>query len=94
MKFIFEIKLEINHNEIDCFNFIKAAALQNDENEELVHGLCAFLMGICLVFNDDCSNVYSKVGMFRLPIKNVSIEIVDLNDFFFFFHSYRKIYIS
>lgn len=60
----------------------QAGALENDENEELVHGLCAFLMGICLIFSDDSSTVFSRENLYQLIVKRIGIEtfLDKLND--------------
>lgn len=45
----------------------QAGSNEHDDSEELVQGICAFLMGICINFNDDTVTTFSKV---RLPKKN------------------------
>jgi hypothetical protein len=44
----------------------QAGSNEHDDSEELVQGICAFLMGICISFNDDTVTTFSKV---RLPNK-------------------------
>jgi hypothetical protein len=40
---------------------LQAGSNEHDDNEELVQGMCAFLMGICINFNDDTVTSFSKV---------------------------------
>ncbi|XP_049802866.1 general vesicular transport factor p115 [Schistocerca nitens] len=47
---------------------------EHDENEELVQGICAFLMGICVVFNDDTVSSFSKENLCQLIEKRIGLE--------------------
>jgi hypothetical protein len=40
----------------------QAGSNEHDDSEELVQGMCAFLMGICVTFNDDTVTTFSKVS--------------------------------
>jgi hypothetical protein len=40
----------------------QAGSNEHDDNEELVQGMCAFLIGICVTFNDDTVTTFSKVS--------------------------------
>ncbi|XP_066994700.2 general vesicular transport factor p115 isoform X2 [Anabrus simplex] len=48
---------------------------ERDDNEELVQGLCAFLMGICVNFNDDSVPSFSKENLCQLIEKRVGLEV-------------------
>lgn len=52
----------------------QTSANEHDENEEIVQGLCAFLMGICVVFNDDSVPSFSKENLSQLIEKRVGLE--------------------
>lgn len=47
---------------------------EGDELEVLVQGLCAFLFGICVQFNDDSVPTFSKDALCNLIAKRVGIE--------------------
>lgn len=52
----------------------QAGSTERDDNEEIVQGLCAFLMGICLIFNDDSVSTYTKESLRRLIDNRVGLE--------------------
>lgn len=52
----------------------QAGSTECDDNEEVVQGLCAFLMGICLIFNDDSVSTYTKDSLHRLIDNRVGLE--------------------
>lgn len=52
----------------------QVSANEHDENEELVQGLCAFLMGITVIFNDDSVPSFSKENLSQLIEKRVGLE--------------------
>lgn len=52
----------------------QTSANEHDENEELVQGLCAFLMGICVSFNDDSVPSFSKENLCQVIEKRVGLE--------------------
>ena len=37
----------------------QVSASDADESEQMVQGLCAFLLGICLLFNDDQNEMFT-----------------------------------
>lgn len=40
---------------------IQVASNEHDDQEVLVQSLCAFVLGLCLVFNNDSNINFSKV---------------------------------
>jgi len=46
----------------------------HDDNEYLLQGMCAFLMGICFHFNDDSVESYTKDALKQLLIKRIGLE--------------------
>ncbi|CAH1178950.1 unnamed protein product [Phaedon cochleariae] len=57
-----------------AFLTAQASASEYDDNEELLQGLCAFLMGLCVAFNDNSEPNYSKENLSQLIEKRVGIE--------------------
>lgn len=57
-----------------AFLTAQSSATEYDNNEELLQGLCAFLMGICVVFNDNTVPNYSKENLSQLIEKRIGIE--------------------
>ena len=37
----------------------QVSASDADESEQMIQGLCAFLLGICLLFNDDQNEMFT-----------------------------------
>lgn len=52
----------------------QAGSNEHDDNEELVQGMCAFLMGICVTFNDDTVTSFSKEKLRQLIEKRLGLE--------------------
>ncbi|XP_056635041.1 general vesicular transport factor p115 [Diorhabda sublineata] len=52
----------------------QTSASEFDNNEELLQGLCAFLMGLCVVYNDNSVANYSKENLSQLVEKRVGID--------------------
>lgn len=52
----------------------QASANEHDDSEELIQGLCAFLMGICATFNDGSVPAFSKESLTQLVEKRVGLE--------------------
>lgn len=50
------------------------AANENDENEYLIQGLCAFLMGLCIQFNDNSIENHRREDLCQLLIKRIGLE--------------------
>lgn len=57
-----------------AFLTAQASASEYDNNEELLQGLCAFVMGLCVVFNDNTIPNYSKENLSQLIEKRVGVE--------------------
>lgn len=47
---------------------------EHDDNEYLLQGMCAFLMALCIHFNDDSIESYTKDSLKQLLIKRVGLE--------------------
>lgn len=56
------------------FLIAQISANEHDENEYLVQGLCAFLMGICIQFNDNSVENYQREDLCQLVIKRIGVE--------------------
>lgn len=56
------------------FLIAQIAANENDENEYLIQGLCAFLMGICIQFNDNSVEGNRRDDLCQLLIKRIGLE--------------------
>ncbi|PNF28010.1 General vesicular transport factor p115 [Cryptotermes secundus] len=52
----------------------QAGSNEHDDNEKLVQGMCAFLMGICVTFNDDTVTTFSKEKLRQLVEKRLGLE--------------------
>ncbi|KAG5863575.1 hypothetical protein JTB14_030078 [Gonioctena quinquepunctata] len=52
----------------------QASASEYDNNEDILQGLCAFVMGLCVSFNDNSVQNYSKENLSQLIEKRVGIE--------------------
>lgn len=68
------VKMFINVPGGMAYLIAQTSANEHDENEELVQGLCAFLMGICVSFNDDSVPSFSKENLCQLIEKRVGLE--------------------
>ncbi|KAJ9591959.1 hypothetical protein L9F63_001471, partial [Diploptera punctata] len=53
----------------------QAGSSEHDDNEDLVQGMCAFLMGICIHFNDDSVASFSKEKLRQLVEKRLGLEM-------------------
>lgn len=56
------------------FLIAQISANEHDENEYLVQGLCAFLMGICIQFNDNSVENYQREDLCQLVMKRIGVE--------------------
>ncbi|XP_071496657.1 general vesicular transport factor p115-like [Diadema antillarum] len=55
--------------------FLTAQVAENaDEQEALVQGLCAFLLGICTQFNDNSNNSFTKESLQQIIAKRIGVE--------------------
>jgi hypothetical protein len=57
-----------------AFLTAQTSASEYDNNEEILQGLCAFLMGLCVAFNDNSVQNYSKENLSQLIEKRVGTE--------------------
>lgn len=57
------------------FLIAQISANEHDENEFLVQGLCAFLMGICIQFNDNSVSNYRRDDLCQLLVKRIGVEM-------------------
>lgn len=57
-----------------AFLTAQTSAHEYDNNEELLQGLCAFIMGLCVVFNDNTVQNYNKENLSQLIEKRVGVE--------------------
>ncbi|EFA08682.1 general vesicular transport factor p115 [Tribolium castaneum] len=57
-----------------AFLTAQTSASEFDNNEEILQGLCAFLMGLCVAFNDNSVQNYSKENLSQLIEKRVGTE--------------------
>ncbi|XP_063244155.1 general vesicular transport factor p115 isoform X2 [Bacillus rossius redtenbacheri] len=53
----------------------QAASNEHDDTEEIVQGLCAFLMGLCICFNDDSVPAFSKENLKKLVENRIGLEM-------------------
>lgn len=56
------------------FLIAQITANEHDENEYLIQGLCAFLMGICIQFNDNAVESHRRDDLCQLLIKRIGLE--------------------
>ncbi|CAH2012278.1 unnamed protein product [Acanthoscelides obtectus] len=68
------VKVFLNVPGAMAFLTAQTSASEYDSNEELLQGLCAFLMGLCVAFNDNSLPNYSKENLSQLIEKRVGIE--------------------
>lgn len=55
--------------------FLTAQVAENaDEEQVLVQGLCAFLLGLCIQFNDDTNPNFTKESMRQLIVKRIGVD--------------------
>ena len=57
-----------------AFLIAQISANEHDENEYLIQGLCAFLMGICVQFNDNSVENYKREDLCQLLVKRIGLE--------------------
>ncbi|KAJ8909576.1 hypothetical protein NQ315_012831 [Exocentrus adspersus] len=68
------VKIFLNVPGAMAFLTAQTSASEYDNNEELLQGLCAFIMGLCVAFNDNSVPNYSKENLSQLIEKRVGIE--------------------
>uniref|UniRef100_T1IXS1 General vesicular transport factor p115 n=1 Tax=Strigamia maritima TaxID=126957 RepID=T1IXS1_STRMM len=52
----------------------QVALAEGDDQERMVQGLCAFLLGICVQFNDDSVITFNKDSLCQLIVKRIGME--------------------
>uniref|UniRef100_U5EXU5 General vesicular transport factor p115 n=1 Tax=Corethrella appendiculata TaxID=1370023 RepID=U5EXU5_9DIPT len=57
-----------------AFLIAQITANEHDDNEHLIQGLCAFLMGICIQFNDNSVEKNAREDLCQLLIKRIGLE--------------------
>ncbi|XP_045475896.1 general vesicular transport factor p115 [Harmonia axyridis] len=68
------VQIFLNVSGAMAFLTAQTSASEYDNNEELLQGICAFIMGLCVVFNDNTVQNYSKENLSQLIEKRVGIE--------------------
>lgn len=68
------VQLYLNVPGAVAFLTAQTSADDYDNNEELLQGLCAFLMGLCIAFNDNTVANYSRENLSQLIEKRVTME--------------------
>ncbi|KAK6629587.1 hypothetical protein RUM43_003404 [Polyplax serrata] len=53
----------------------QTASMEHDETQELLQGLCSFLMGICVNFNDNSVPSFSKENLCQIISKRIGVEM-------------------
>lgn len=53
----------------------QVSANEHDENEYLIQGLCSFLMGICIQFNDNSLQNNKREDLCQLIVKRIGLEM-------------------
>lgn len=57
-----------------AFLIAQISANEHDDNEYLIQGMCAFLMGICVQFNDNSVQGSKREDLCQLLIKRIGLE--------------------
>ncbi|XP_053393471.1 general vesicular transport factor p115-like isoform X2 [Mercenaria mercenaria] len=52
----------------------QVSSSDGDENEQNVQGLCAFLLGICLLCNDDQNETFTTTSLWQIIEKRIGLE--------------------
>ncbi|XP_059156787.1 general vesicular transport factor p115-like [Physella acuta] len=52
----------------------QVSASEGDEHEAICQGLCAFLLGICMLYNDDTSEAFSKTALKQILQNRIGLE--------------------
>lgn len=68
------VKIFLNVPGAMAFLTAQTSATEFDSNAELLQGLCAFIMGLCVLFNDNTVQNYSKENLSQLIEKRVGLE--------------------
>jgi len=57
-----------------AFLTAQVASNEHDEQEVLVQSLCAFLLGLCVVYNNDSNTSFTKESLCQLITKRIGVE--------------------
>lgn len=68
------VKAFLNTPNTIAFLIAQIGANEHDDNEYLVQSLCAFIMGICIQFNDNSVPNYRRDDLCQLVIKRIGLE--------------------
>lgn len=68
------VKAFLSANGSIAFLIAQISANEHDETEFLLQGLCAFLMGICVQFNDNSVSNYRRDDLCQLIVKRIGLE--------------------
>ncbi|CAG9773827.1 unnamed protein product [Ceutorhynchus assimilis] len=68
------VKIFLNVPGAMAFLTAQTSASEFDNNAELLQGMCAFIMGLCVLFNDNSVQNYSKENLSQLIEKRVGLE--------------------
>ncbi|BFZ03569.1 hypothetical protein BsWGS_06608 [Bradybaena similaris] len=52
----------------------QVSSSEGDEHEAIIQGLCAFLLGICMLYNDDSSKAFSKTSLKQIIQNRIGLE--------------------
>ncbi|BFZ17934.1 hypothetical protein BsWGS_20973 [Bradybaena similaris] len=56
------------------FLISQISSSEGDEQETIIHGLCAFLLGVCMLFNDDRNEAFSKSSLKQVIQNRIGLE--------------------
>lgn len=68
------VKAFLNTPNTIAYLIAQIGANEHDDNEYLVQSLCAFLMGICIQFNDNSVTNYHRDDLCQLVLKRIGLE--------------------
>lgn len=68
------VRTLLNTQGIMAFLTAQITNNEHDENEYLIQGMCAFLMGLCIQFNDNSINGQKREDICQLVIKRIGQE--------------------
>ncbi|CAG5123020.1 unnamed protein product, partial [Candidula unifasciata] len=56
------------------FLISQISSSEGDEQETIIHGLCAFLLGVCMLYNDDRNEAFSKSSLKQIIQNRIGLE--------------------
>lgn len=69
------VKTFLTTNGSVSFLMTQITANEHDDNEYLVQGLCSFLLGICIQFNDNSIENNRREDLLQLVVKRIGLEL-------------------